>query len=65
MFQNALKVLLAALDSTSEASDTRREAAFAAGMIGSNSAIPILTKYTANSDPYLAEICKEGLIRLR
>jgi HEAT repeat protein len=65
MFQTALTVLLAILDSTTEASDTRREAAFAAGMIGSNSAIPVLTKYTADSDPYLAEICKEALIKLQ
>lgn len=64
-FQNALKILLAVLDSSSESADTRREAAFAAGMIGSDSVIPILTKYSADSDPYLAEICKEALLKLQ
>jgi HEAT repeat protein len=64
-FQNALKTLLAVLDSSSESADARREAAFAAGMIGSDSAIPTLTKCSADSDPYLAEICKEALMKLR
>lgn len=64
-FTVALGVLISALDSPAESIDTRREAAFAAGLIGSGSAIPILTKYSSDSDPYLAEICKEALLKLQ
>ncbi|HKX83824.1 MAG TPA: HEAT repeat domain-containing protein [Pyrinomonadaceae bacterium] len=63
-FLQALSVLITVLNSSSESYDTRREAAFALGMIGSASAKSVLTKFATDSDPYLAEICKEALIKL-
>lgn len=64
-FKDALDVLITVLNSSSESPDTRREAAFAIGMIGSPSATSVLTKYTTDADPYLAEICKEALLKLQ
>jgi len=64
-FTNAIKKLTNVLDSTSEADDTRREAAFALGAIGDPSAAAVLSKYTSSPDPYLAEIAKEALLKLR
>ena len=64
-FQEPLGVLLRVLQSAAEAADTRREAAFAIGAIGSRSSVPVLSKYVSDPDPYLAEICKEALLRLR
>ena len=38
---------------------------FALGAIGNRSAEPVLSKYTSSADVYLAEIAKEGLLKLR
>jgi len=64
-FAGAVKMLIHVLDSTKEADDTRREAAFALGAIGDPSAMPVLSKYISSSDVYLAEISKEALLKLR
>ena len=64
-FDNAEKTLARVLESTSEADDTRREAAFALGAIGDVSGEPILSKFTSSSDPYLAEICREALMKIK
>jgi HEAT repeat protein len=63
-FTNAVKRLTQVLESSSEADDTRREAAFALGAIGDPSSVAVLQKYLASSDPYLAEIAKEALLKL-
>ena len=64
-FASAKRTLVHILDSSSEADDTRREAAFALGAIGDRSAEPFLSRYTSGSDPYLAEICREALLKLK
>jgi HEAT repeat protein len=64
-FRDALAVLSRVISSPSEALDVRREAAFAIGMIGNPASIGVLTKYSTDVDPYLAEICREALIKLQ
>jgi HEAT repeat protein len=64
-FKSAVGVLVRVLESSSEADDTRREAAFALGAIGDRSAESTLAKYTSSSDVYLAQISKEALLKLR
>jgi HEAT repeat protein len=64
-FTQAVKSLIAILESSAETDDTRREAAFALGAIGDRSAEPVLSKYTSSPDPYLAEISKEALLKLK
>lgn len=63
--QNAVAELARVLQNNSEAADTRREAAFALGAIGDESAIPVLTLFSSSDDPYLAQISKEALLTLR
>jgi HEAT repeat protein len=63
-FVNAEKRLTQILDSRGEAEDTRREAAFALGAIGDQSAETVLRKYASTDDPYLTEIVKEALLKL-
>ena len=63
-FSSAVPVLTRILDSARESDDTRREAAFALGAIGDPSARSLLSKYASSSDPYLAEISKEALLKL-
>jgi HEAT repeat protein len=64
-FTRAVSVLIRVLESSNEADDTRREAAFALGAIGDRSAESILKKYTSASDIYLAAIAKEALLKLK
>jgi HEAT repeat protein len=47
-----------------EADDTRREAAFALGALSDTSVIPVLRECARSDDPYMAEICREGLLQL-
>jgi len=63
-FGSAVDTLIRVLDDSKETDDTRREAAFSLGAIGDQRAIGILTKYISSPDPYLAEICKESLLKL-
>jgi HEAT repeat protein len=63
-FAAAVDVLIAVLRNNSESDDTRREAAFALGAIGDAHAIPALQTNSSASDPYLAEICREALLKI-
>jgi HEAT repeat protein len=62
-FNNATTVLGKVLENRREADDTRRSAAFALGSIGSSDTIQLLQTHLNSKDPYLAEICKEALLR--
>jgi len=64
-FSKAVSTLIKVLESTAEADDTRREAAFALGAIGDHSAEAVLQKYVGSPDIYMAEISKEALLKLR
>ncbi len=63
-FRNAVTVLSKVLQNNKEADDTRREAAFALGAIGDESSVALLRSHLNSPDIYLAEICKEALIKL-
>jgi HEAT repeat protein len=64
-FGPAVKTLITALQNKNESDDTRREAAFALGAIGDAAALPALQTGLNSPDPYLAEICKEALAKIR
>jgi HEAT repeat protein len=64
IFVPAVAVLTQVLKSKNESDDTRREAAFALGAIGDKSSLAILQKNMNSPDPYLAEICKEALLKI-
>lgn len=64
IFKQANKVLLSVLQNQKESDDVRREAAFALGTIGDESAIQTLQNNLNAKDYYLAEICKESLAKL-
>lgn len=64
VFGAAVAKLSGVLQSKNESDDTRREAAFALGAIGSSSSINILQSYQNSSDPYLAEISREALLKI-
>ncbi len=61
---SAVDVLIAVVRNSSESDDTRREAAFALGAIGDARAIPVLQASTTSTDPYLAEIAREALLKI-
>ena len=61
---DTVNTLLHVLQDPKEAEDTRREAAFALGNLGEMSAVPVLRSFLNSPDKYLAEICKEALIKL-
>lgn len=56
--------LVRVLENSAESDDTRREAAFALGAIGDSAAKPALQRYSTSPDPYLAEICREALLKI-
>lgn len=58
-------VLRQVISSDDERPDTKREAAFALGEIGDKTAEKSLTLCAVDEDPYLAEVCKEALAKLR
>lgn len=64
-FSAASDVLLDVLRRRTESDDTRREAAFALGAIGDPKAVPDLESTVASPDPYLAEIAREALLKIR
>jgi HEAT repeat protein len=64
-FGPAVKTLIKTLQNKNESDDTRREAAFALGAIGDSSALQALQGGLGSTDPYLAEICKEAIARIR
>jgi HEAT repeat protein len=63
-FRAALPVLIQALENPREFADAKREAAFALGVIGDESAVPILRASANDKDYYLAEISREALEKL-
>lgn len=64
VFSAAAVKLGQVLKNKNEADDTRREAAFALGAIGSRSSIYLLETHQNSSDAYLAEIAKEALLKI-
>ena len=63
-FQPAVEQLLTVLNSSNEAADTRREAAFALGAIGDPAALPSLRANAASPDPYITEIAHEAVLKI-
>jgi HEAT repeat protein len=63
-FTSATEILMRLLKSSDESDDTRREAAFSLGAIGDRNAVSVLQNYTSSPDPYLAEICREALLKI-
>ncbi len=64
-FASAYRVLLGVLANEKEASDTKREAAYAIGEIGSPAALTVLTNCLESRDPYLSEVCSDAAEKLR
>ena len=64
-FRAAVPVLIKVLQNSKESDDTKRESAFALGAIGDTSAIQILRQNLNSPDYYLAEICKESLVKIQ
>jgi HEAT repeat protein len=60
----AVVTLNAILQNKGESDDTRREAAFALGAIGSRSSQLVLQAAANSPDPYLAEIAREALAKI-
>jgi HEAT repeat protein len=63
-FAGSVDVLTTVLRNKNESDDTRREAAYALGAIGDRRSVPVLQTYLAGADPYLAEICKEAILKI-
>lgn len=61
----ATPILATVLQNKNEENDTRREAAFALGAIGDQNAISVLQSQQNSDDPYLAEIVKEALLKIK
>ncbi len=64
VFQTAINVLIQTLQNPREAADTKREAAFALGAVGDESARNALQPNLTAADYYLAEISKESLRKI-
>jgi len=64
IFTAAVDILLNVLRNKNESDDTRREAAYSLGAIGDSRSIPTLQAYVTDADVYLAEICKEALLKI-
>ncbi len=64
VFQTAAATLIQVLETRKEADDVRREAAFALGAIGDESATAVLRANLNAEDYYLAKICREALLKL-
>ena len=64
VFRHAIGILVQTLQNAREFADVKREAAFALGAIGDESAIPILQANLNDEDYYLAEIAKEALRKI-
>jgi len=64
VFRAAIGILVQTLQNAREFADVKREAAFALGAIGDESAIPILQANLNDEDYYLAEIAKEALRKI-
>ena len=65
IFLNANNTLVQILQNSRESPNTKREAAFALGAIGEESATPILQTKLNDEDYYLAEIAKEAVRKIQ
>lgn len=65
VFQSTIPVLVNLLQNPREFQDVRREAAFALGSIGDKSTIANLQSNLNSEDYYLAEICREALLKIK
>jgi HEAT repeat protein len=63
--RNAVGTLIATLQDEKSESDVRREAASALGLIGDDSAMPALQAALNANDPYLAEIARSAIRRIK
>ncbi len=63
-FRAAVAVLIQSLQNPHESDDAKREATFALGAIGDESAIPVLRANLNAKDYYLAQISREALLKL-
>jgi HEAT repeat protein len=60
--RTGVPALIAALEDSTNSSDTRREAATALGVLGDSSALPALqAAYSSSDDPYLAEAVRAAI----
>jgi HEAT repeat protein len=64
IYSDAVDVLTTVLRNKNETDDTRREAAFSLGAIGDSRSLDVLRSYLSGPDPYLAEICKEAVLKI-
>lgn len=64
VFRVAVGVLIQTLGDRREFQDVKREAAFALGAVGYQTAIPALQSNLNSEDYYLAEICREALRKI-
>lgn len=64
IFRAANNVLIQTLQNPKESGDVKREAAFALGAIGDQSAVSVLQANLNNQDYYLAEIARESLRKI-
>jgi HEAT repeat protein len=64
IYANAVEMLTTVLRNKNETDDTRREAAFSLGAIGDARSLDVLRTYATSPDPYLAEICKEAILKI-
>lgn len=62
--RSAINILIQSLRNPKEFQDVRREAAFALGAIGDESAIEVLQANLNSEDYYLAEISRESLLKI-
>ena len=63
-FLPAINALITSLQNPQEFQDVKREAAFALGAIGDDSAVRVLQTNLNSADYYLAEICRESLQKI-
>lgn len=63
-FRDSASALIQVLQSSKEVDDTKREAAFALGAIGDNSAVQALQSNVNAADYYLGRICQESLAKI-
>jgi HEAT repeat protein len=64
VFRSAINVLTNSLKNKKESRDVKREAAFALGEIGNETAIPVLQANLNGEDYYLAEIAEQSLWKI-
>lgn len=63
-FTDAVGILIQVLKNKNESDDTRREAAFSLGAVSDKLALPALQSSLNSTDPYLAEISREAILKI-